>query len=259
MWKRSASVKPCGIGDCWSHLLRSSATTFWAPGMWLTSISMPVDPDNKQSFSKNTQKGYDMLHKRLLPLSAPVLSLNVFKHKGNLWAGKTLDAMKRSAICANASKQVICRWSSCDTWRPNCSKSDTPNCSENHIRLLFNFKKPPIWHVALAAHASAAHSPFQYLFGDKGLIGDKAWSQDSKSPRIRSDASEMCLRLDCGSRILIQMRLSESLRAWRSDRLETDWCRTERRVPPIGIAVPFGLCRNVMSSLRLETRKCQSP
>ena len=158
---RSSLVKPWGIGEIWSQRLRSSATTFCAPGMWLTSISIPVEPDNKQSFSKNTQRGYDMLQRRLLPLSAPVLSLNVFTHSGKRCAGKTLVAMKRRAICANASKQVICRWRSCDTCRPRFIKSKTPNCSENHICIPLCLRKPPIWQVDPAAHASAAHSPSQ--------------------------------------------------------------------------------------------------
>ena len=41
--------------------------------------------------------------------------------------------------------------------------------------------------------------------------------------------------------------------------LDTDWCRTESKVPPTGIAVPFGRCRNVMSSLIIETRHQEVP
>ena len=55
--KRSGGENPWGIGWLPSHLLRSSAITFWAPGIWLTSISIPVAPDNRHSFSKKTHKG----------------------------------------------------------------------------------------------------------------------------------------------------------------------------------------------------------
>ena len=57
--------------------------------------------------SKKMDKGYDMLQSLLLPDSAPVLSLNVFKQIGMRCAGKNLAVTDKRAIWANVSKEEM--------------------------------------------------------------------------------------------------------------------------------------------------------
>ena len=54
---RSCSWNEWGGGPVWSHRLRSSASTFCEPGMWLTSISMPSVADNRHIRSKKIDRG----------------------------------------------------------------------------------------------------------------------------------------------------------------------------------------------------------
>ena len=146
---------------------------------------------------------------------------------GNRCAGKdSWSNEKKSNLRANVSKQVMCRWRSLETVRPKLSKSANVNFSENQRLVLSYRRNPPIWHVSPAAQASAAHSPVQYLFGIKGRTGDNAPVHCSNNSKMRREDSEICLRFELGSRILIHMRLSDSRRDWGSAKQETFWCRT---------------------------------
>ena len=95
---RSACTKEWGTGSSSFHLLRSSAIKLSWPGMWPTSISIPVRAERRHNFSMKKQSGRDMVIILLLVDSAPELSERDFRQTGNLWLGKNLDVTQRSAI-----------------------------------------------------------------------------------------------------------------------------------------------------------------
>ena len=104
---RSACTNEWGMGAMPSQRLKSSAMKLSCPGMWPTSISIPVFAASKQSFSMKKHRGRDMVNSLLLEASAPVLSESDFKHNGSRWLGKNLEVTHNSAICARVSKHVI--------------------------------------------------------------------------------------------------------------------------------------------------------
>ena len=53
---RSCKVNWHGGESDWFHRLSASAKSFCAPGMWLTSISIPEETERRQSFSRNNAK-----------------------------------------------------------------------------------------------------------------------------------------------------------------------------------------------------------
>ena len=178
---RSVCTNPWGIGILPVQRLKSSAIVLSCPGMWPTSISMPVMAESRQSFSTKKHKGRDMVKSLLLEDSAPVLSDSDFKQIGNLWLGKNFEVIQSSAICARVSKHVILFWRSGFNSRLMSLKSSCVNFWENHLECpRWLVTNPPIWQVSPEAIASTAACPCQYGFGRNERIGCKPESQSWK-------------------------------------------------------------------------------
>ena len=136
---------------------------------------------------------------------------------------------------------------------PSSMTSVTVNCSENQNLCSSNAIKPPIWNVDPIAQASAAENPGQIGFGYMERSGHRCMIQVRKSWRHRTLALLKVLLLELGFRIRSQSRRSESLIFAKSVFVETGWCRTETKRPPLGIPVLEGTEMN----WRLSFRCCQ--
>ena len=134
-WILSPGWKSCGMGVEKSQRLRSSAIILSAPGIWLTSNSIPAVEARHVRILTKRHSGWVVVNNLLLTLSAPVLSLKDFKHMG--MRNRPLTTPRQFGLEFQMMQCFVAYWG------PN----ELTKCQNQHVKI---FRKPKLnsWMMA---------------------------------------------------------------------------------------------------------------